>query len=457
MKLAEGSFNRTFLLTMLDGFEMVVRIPYPVTVPKLYAVASEVATMRFLRSRGLPISQVYSYSPLPDNPAQTEYIFMEYVRGTNLSDVWFDLEERDIVSVLRQLVQLESRMMSIPFPARPSLYYSHDVEEVTGGKSGILLGGDERFCIGPDARVHMWYRRRSQLEVDKGPYTTVEQALAAPARKEFAYLAHFGRPLPPFQHERRVLYEHKPQPPSDHAVNLERYLLAPSLVPANTVTHQFCIRHPDLQPDNIIISRSRDTNELRVESLLDWQHAAILPLFLHANIPGSMQNYDDPSSQLLVPPSLPANTGEQDEEAKGLYHRWLIHFHYVKATEGYNKSHHAALSNAASVFVAHLAYQAGAPWEGETHALQALLIQAMAIVGGRRAVSNRVRSRGRTHDEGAGRTAAARGRELRGGPAHRRVWRGDVGAQRALQDGAGPRGAAEVEGVDADPGGGGPR
>ncbi|EPQ56600.1 hypothetical protein GLOTRDRAFT_128543 [Gloeophyllum trabeum ATCC 11539] len=319
---------------MLDGFEMVVRIPYPVTVPKLYAVASEVATMCFLRSRGLPISQVYSYSPLPDNPAQTEYIFMEYVRGTNLSDVWFDLEERDIVSVLRQLVQLESRMMSIPFPAGGSLYYSHDLEEVTGGKSGTLLGGDERFCISLDARVHMWYRRRSQLEVDRGPYTTVEQALAAPARKELAYLAHFGRPLPPFQRERRELYEHKPQPPSDHAVNLERYLLAPSLVPANTVTHQFCIRHPDLQPGNIIILRSRDTNELRIESLLDWQHAAILPLFLHANIPGSMQNYDDPSSQLLVPPSLPANTGEQDEEAKGLYHRWLIHFHYWQLWEG---------------------------------------------------------------------------------------------------------------------------
>ena len=169
MKLAEGGFNRTFLITMHDGFEMVARIPYPVTVPKFYAIASEVATMRFLRSSGLPVPQVYDYSPSSDNAAKTEYIFMEFVRGTKLSDVWLELEEPDIVSVLRQLVQLESRMMSIPFPVGGSLYYTNDLEKVTG-KTGIPLN-DERFCVGPDARLHMWYGRRSQLDVDRGPCT----------------------------------------------------------------------------------------------------------------------------------------------------------------------------------------------------------------------------------------------------------------------------------------------
>jgi hypothetical protein len=44
-KLAEGGFNRTFLLSMRDGFQMVARIPYPMTEPKHLLVASEVATM----------------------------------------------------------------------------------------------------------------------------------------------------------------------------------------------------------------------------------------------------------------------------------------------------------------------------------------------------------------------------------------------------------------------------
>jgi hypothetical protein len=54
-ELAEGGFNCTFFITMRDGFQMVARIPYPATVPKYYAVASEVATMDFLRSSGLAV------------------------------------------------------------------------------------------------------------------------------------------------------------------------------------------------------------------------------------------------------------------------------------------------------------------------------------------------------------------------------------------------------------------
>lgn len=68
---------------MRGGFQMVARVPYPATVPKYYAVASEVATMDLLRSSGLPIPKVYGYSPAPDNAAETEYIFLEFVQGTN--------------------------------------------------------------------------------------------------------------------------------------------------------------------------------------------------------------------------------------------------------------------------------------------------------------------------------------------------------------------------------------
>ena len=146
---------------------MVARIPYPATIPKYFAVASEVATMAFLRSFGLPIPKVYGYSPASDNVAETEYIFMEFVEGTKLSDTWLDLEEREIISVLRQLAHLELKMMSIAFPAGGSLYYAKDLEKVPGGP-GVPLE-DERFCIGPDTRLSLWYGRRSQLNADRGP------------------------------------------------------------------------------------------------------------------------------------------------------------------------------------------------------------------------------------------------------------------------------------------------
>ncbi len=107
---------------MRGGFQIVARIPYPVTIPKYFAVASEVATMDFLRSSGLPIPKVYWYSPTSDNAAEAEYIFLDLVKGADLSKNWFDLKEEDITLILSQLVELESKMMSMTFPAGGSLY-----------------------------------------------------------------------------------------------------------------------------------------------------------------------------------------------------------------------------------------------------------------------------------------------------------------------------------------------
>lgn len=133
------------------------------------------------------------------------------------------------------------------------------------------------------------------------------------------------------------------------------------------------------------MSTSSDSNQLKIVGLLDWQHASILPALLLAGIPGRSQNYDDPVSQVLIPPSPPANMDELDQSeqshALGLCHRRLVHFHYFKNTEEYNKLHHDALSDPASMFICGLFDQAGAPWEGETRALKTTLLEAMEIWG----------------------------------------------------------------------------
>ncbi|KAI0084605.1 protein kinase subdomain-containing protein PKL/CAK/Fmp29 [Irpex rosettiformis] len=379
-KLAEGGFNRTFLITLADDFQMVARVPYPATVPKHYAVASEAATVEFLRSSGLPVPKIYGHSPASDNAAKTEYIFMEFIRGTKLSDIWLELGETDLVPILRQLTQLESQMMSISFPAGGSLYYAHDLEKLTGKPPMILLKDDKRFCVGPDTRLPMWYGRRSQLAVDRGPYENAEAALVAGARKELAYLEQFGQPLLPFRRERRDGYQYQEQLPSAHIENLKRYLLiTPSLVPRNPALNRFCIRHPDLQESNIIVRRS--DSGWKVVSLLDWQHASILPLFLLAGVPQRFQNHDDPVSQSMTPPSLPENFDNLEEpeqiQAEDVYRRRLIHYHYVKSTEEYNKPHYDAMTDYMCVLRSRLCNCASNPWEGETLELKVALIRAM--------------------------------------------------------------------------------
>lgn len=92
---------------------------------------------------------------------------MEFIRGRQLSEEWPELGEPDIASILRQVVQLESRMMSIPFPAGGSIYYTQYLEKIAWRP--IIPLKDERFCVGPDTRLHLWYGRRSRLDIDRGP------------------------------------------------------------------------------------------------------------------------------------------------------------------------------------------------------------------------------------------------------------------------------------------------
>lgn len=173
-KLGEGGFSRTFLITMHDGFQLVGRIPYFSTEPKHLVVASEVATMRFLRLHDIPVPEIYSYSTTSENSAGTEYIFMELVRGRNLGDIWFDLAEKPRINMVSRIAELEARLFALSFPASGSLYYTKDLDaatrkiEISAPNGG---SGKDGFCVGPDTRLRLWYGRRSKLDVDRGPCT----------------------------------------------------------------------------------------------------------------------------------------------------------------------------------------------------------------------------------------------------------------------------------------------
>ena len=71
--------------------------------------------MDFLRSKGLPIPEIYAYAFMSEYEAGTEFILMEYIEGIDLGDVWFNLEEDEMDSFMDQLTKYESIMMSISF------------------------------------------------------------------------------------------------------------------------------------------------------------------------------------------------------------------------------------------------------------------------------------------------------------------------------------------------------
>ena len=219
---------------------------------------------------------------------------------------------------------------------------------------------------------------------------SVESALVGKANKELAYLQQFDQPLLPFRRIRRGDYQYQEQSPSDHIANLQRYLLIASLfISKDPSLNHFRIRHPDFQESNIVVSRSSDYS-LHIVTVLDWQHASILPAFLLAGIPQRLQNYNDHVFQSMTRPSLPENFDDLDEDARSfeneLHRRRLVHYHYVKSTEECNEVHRAALEDYVDVLRRRLFEQAGGPWEGETIALKVDLIEAMlsweALTGG---------------------------------------------------------------------------
>jgi hypothetical protein len=153
--LLKGASIEFFSSLCVMAFDLLDVSTYPVTEPKHLVVASEVATLDFLRSHDIPVPKVYGYSATSENTAGTEYLFMELNAGANLGDIWFDLPENTRTKVAANLVELESRLPSLEFPANGSLYYTKDLPtrlnkvEISIAKSTC----NARFCIGPDTRL----------------------------------------------------------------------------------------------------------------------------------------------------------------------------------------------------------------------------------------------------------------------------------------------------------------
>jgi hypothetical protein len=80
-KCVEVGFNRIIQATFIDGLGILARLPFNMKAPLRHSVASEAATLTFLRAQGLPVPKAHSYSLTSDNPVKTPYISLEKLEG----------------------------------------------------------------------------------------------------------------------------------------------------------------------------------------------------------------------------------------------------------------------------------------------------------------------------------------------------------------------------------------
>jgi aminoglycoside phosphotransferase (APT) family kinase protein len=113
-------------------------------MPRRLAVASEVATIDFIRAHGVPTPRVFGYA-VNGNPVGSEYILMKKLTRQPLGDAWFDLSEQQRLQVLHDLVKLEAKLSGIRLPASGSIYYTRDLDHNIPKVN--IPGLNSQFCI----------------------------------------------------------------------------------------------------------------------------------------------------------------------------------------------------------------------------------------------------------------------------------------------------------------------
>ncbi|KAJ9400232.1 hypothetical protein DTO282F9_3002 [Paecilomyces variotii] len=377
-KLSEGGFNRVFQATFKDGRCVIARLPYPSTVPEHYTVASEVATLDYLRLHGICTPEVYAWCSTKTNPVGSEYIIMEKLGGTPLGDTWYSMTPKEQHKIMKQIVEWEARLMSLEFPAYGSLYYRRDLPS----ERNVPLSSQEdvEFCVGPITHYSWWHDERSTLNIGRGPWLSSTDIFQAVGERELCWTKNYAKPRLPYERLYREIYHFSKVSPDTHMRNLSDYL---KLVPflgfgAGTALHRPVMRHPDFQPNNILVS---DSNE--IVGLIDWQHSSILPLGLAAGIPKYFQNYGDPESeelrkpQLDLPPNFESLSHSEQASIRETLRKRLVHFSYAAFTGRLNEEHYDAIFDNSVILRQRLFKSAGTPWEGDSVTLRADIIRAI--------------------------------------------------------------------------------
>ncbi|KAK2809204.1 hypothetical protein FQN50_004040 [Emmonsiellopsis sp. PD_5] len=370
-KLAEGGFNRVFLLTTEDGSQAVAKIPYRITVPKHYTTASEVATTDLLRSKGIPVPRILGWSADPNNSVGAEYIIMEKASGIPLETRWFNLSKQERLHLVTSLVDIETKLFDIPFGHFGSIYYRNDVPSnlqqdlYAESTNPAISSADERFCVGPTADYMFWYGKRAELGIDRGPCNdfqtrpslpylsegelieyppgkTPKAYLIAVGERECEWTKRYGKPRPVrFPH---VVNFEGIKSPHDHIRLLNQYMaVAPYLLGGDP---------------------SSELNR---------------PTLRHPGHPPILQSPDHPPPQALEKPVLPDDydslNPEEKSQADELHRRRVLFYLYTVFNGGLNQRHLSGMRDPRVLLTQHLVERAEKQWSGDNFSLKGALIR----------------------------------------------------------------------------------
>ncbi|KKZ64622.1 hypothetical protein EMCG_09476 [[Emmonsia] crescens] len=286
-KVTDGGYNKVFRLVMDNGVVAIASLPYLIDgFPAYYSTSSTAATMEFVRTiLGIPVPKVLAWDANGDNPVGAEYILAEEAKGTRLNDAWPNMELRDRVATIEDLVSIHKKLLSVTFNRYGSLYFSScPIKRSSAEVKGLISPAVQRdvmdgFTFGPTAREDFWFKERAKMDINRGPWQTAIEYSLAVGQREIDWMNQYPN--------LREIDIDSDCPPTDdilsskaHLSVLDKYMrIAPLLLPKDPELVASYLWHPFLHGENVFLEGNR------ISGIVGWQHAWAGPLFTEASPP----------------------------------------------------------------------------------------------------------------------------------------------------------------------------
>ncbi|GKZ38817.1 phosphotransferase enzyme [Aspergillus brasiliensis] len=362
---------------MGNGKTVIARIPNPNAGPEVLTTASEVATMDFLRNiLHIPVPQVLAWNSAVDstNSVGAEYIVMEHAPGSNLADVWTDMDLDCKVQTMKDIVTVQEKLLSLKFPVYGCLYYMNDAPP--GSQPALVEGRSysheikqniaERFSIGPVVDAAFWSNERGSMDIDRGPWTSSLDYIQALAKREISWIKKHAKPRPT---DDPLFTSHSQNDPTPHISLLQRYLtISPHLIPHDEDILGSFLWHTDLRTPNIFVDNSG-----HITSIIDWQSTWAGPLFLQGRHPHFL-DYDD-DLILKLPKDFKQLDPDTQRDLKEKVASSILLYLYEKYTAKRNPLLDKVLRYPNGKTLAHPIHFVGNTWDGDILPLRESLIR----------------------------------------------------------------------------------
>ncbi|MCJ1478981.1 Phosphotransferase enzyme [Lambiella insularis] len=333
-KLAEGGYNKVFRLVMDDCSVAIARLPNPNAGPAQKTTASKVATMDFVRTvLNIAVPKVFAWSATANNPVEAEYIIMEEASGTQLEDVWDSKTISDKTDIVKGLVEIEKKLLSVSFTRYGNIYFASDAfpdcepAKVVGNISAELKGVvEKRFTIGPVVDRDFWNGKRASMAIDKGSWKSPQDYLRAIADREIAWISSFAVPKPP----KDIFVASEAQNSLSSHISLYKMFLRtiPYLLPKNKKLSGSTLWHWDIHSANLFVEGNRIT------SLIDWQDTWAGPLFLQFRHP-KLVDYNG-KVLLKLPENYESLEGDEKARTRKQVEKSIVLYTYETETDTNN-------------------------------------------------------------------------------------------------------------------------